>query len=305
MNSDPHRTLSAGYVYAFLCSFCSALMIILIKWVEHSLPALSVLLLSQGIAGVTLSAIVFTGDGRDRLKKICSRDWFRMAGLSLLYLVAYWTLFAALRLLDPTVATFLGRTEVLVTILFAMLFLGERFSRYEIAGSVFVLAGLVTIRYTGGVEISRGFVLCMISALFWGVTEGLAKVLVRTVGPLLFAWTRSWMLFICFLPLAALSGEGIRLPMGAHAWAALIGLSLVGPVLGRLLYMKSLSLIPVSKAALINQLQPVWVAVMAACFLGTWPSAEEWIGGGLILAGCFFLVQRHRARQTVRHDDMK
>lgn len=292
MDIETPSSQRKGYLYAFLCSISAALMITLIKWVEQRMPALSVLFLSQAIAGTTLTIILLSGNGKQRLAEVSRRDWLRMVGLSLLYLVAYWAMFAALGIMDPTVATFLGRTEVLITIVFAMIFLGERFTRIELIGSAIVISGVVLIRYVGGMEISKGFMLCMLSALFWGVTEGLAKVVVRSVGPLLFAFTRSWMLFLLFLPLAALSSDGICIPGNTETWIGLIALSLAGPVLGRLLYMKSLSLIPISKAALINQLQPVWVAVMAAIILGTWPSAKEWAGGALILVGCFFLVQR-------------
>jgi drug/metabolite transporter (DMT)-like permease len=73
-----------------------------------------------------------------------------------------------------------------------------------------------------------------------------------------------------------------------------IGLAVSGPVIGRFLYMKSLSLMPVSKAALILQFQPIWVAVIAGVLIGTIPSPKEWFGGALIIAGCILLVRRAR-----------
>jgi len=284
----------AGYSCALLCSICSACMITLVKWVQHSLPPLSVLLLSQIISGAVLTGVFLFSSGRGRLSRVRLKDWIRLSGLSLLYFFAYWTLFAALERLDPTVSSFLGRSEVLVTILFAMIFLKERFTRIEVAGGALVMAGVVVIRYAGGVEISEGFILCMGAAVLWGITEGLAKVVVQSVEPVLFTWARSLMLIPLCAFSCALSTEGLLLPPDPGIWAGVIGLALVGPVLGRLLYMKSLRLIPVSKAALICQIQPVWVALFAGIMLGTLPSPKEWLGGALIIAGCVLLVRRFR-----------
>lgn len=288
----------SGYIYAFLCAICSAAMITLIKWVGEGVPTLTLLFLSQGVAGIVLSVILFTGGRERRLLRVKWSAWAQLAGVACLYFFAYWTIFAAIKLLDPTVASFLGRTEVLVTILFAVTFLGERFNLMEGTGALLVFAGVVTIRYVGGVEISRGFILCLVAAFLWGLTEGLAKVVVRSVTPLVFTWGRAVMLLPAFYLTAAFSQEGIMLPKGAALWTGIVALSVIGPVMGRYLYMKSLTLIPVSKTALINQLQPVWVAVLAGILLKTLPSPREWIGGGLIIMGCVLLVRKRGESYT-------
>ena len=193
-------------------------------------------------------------------------------------------------------ASFLGRTETLVTILFGLAVLGERFRRHEAAGGALVLLGVVCLRYTGGVEISRGFFYCLAGAACWGVTEGLGKVAVRHIEPLLFTWGRSVLLCPAFLAAALASPTGMVLPHGAGTWAGVAGVALSGPVLARYLYMKSLSLIPVSKAALVNQTQPVGVALLAGLALGRVPAPKEWIGGSMIILGCMLLVKGKNKR---------
>jgi len=281
-----------GYIYAFICSFCSALMIFLIKVVSGELPPLSILFLSQGIAGAVLGFALFSKAVRVELSRLKRRSWISLACLSLLYLFGYWTMFEAIRLMDPTVTSFLGRTEVLVTILVSYVFLKERLKGLEIPGALLVFAGILIIRYAAGVNISLGFILCLVSATLWGVAESLAKVVVRTVPPVIFAMFRSLMLFFPFLFMALMSEDCAVLPSTAVAWWGVIGLSISGPVIGRVLYMKSLALIPVSKAALINQFQPVWVGIIAGISLGVTPSLKEWLGGLLIISGCFLLIKR-------------
>jgi drug/metabolite transporter (DMT)-like permease len=285
-----------GYVHAFLCAFLSAVMITLIKKVEETLPALSVLFLALAAAALVLSVVIAAG-GRIRLiRAVRLKGWVWLAGISVLTFFAYWTFFAAIRLLDPTVASFLGRVETLVTIFFGVVFLGERFRRIEISGGLLVLTGAAVIRYTGDVALSRGFVLCLLGALFWGVSEGFAKVALRSIEPVVFTWGRSLILAPVFLAAAVASPEGLVLPGTAELWIDIAALALCGPVLARYLYLRSLTVLPVSKVALINQSQPIWVAAVAGVLLGTVPGAREWAGGVLIIAGCLLLVGSRRIR---------
>jgi len=60
--------------------------------------------------------------------------------------------------------------------------------------------------------------------------------------------------------------------------------------LGRVHYLKALKLIHISKTALVNQAQPVWVAVLALIFLQTMPSEKEWVGGIAVIAGSTLLI---------------
>ena len=215
-------SLKAGYIYAFLCSLFSALMIVLIKKAEETLPVLSVLLVMQALAGAMLTAALCAGGGLRMLRGTRRAGWAWIGVIVILTFFAYWTFFAALDLLDPTVASFLGRAETLVTISFGVIFLSERFLRGEIAGAALVLGGAAVIRSAGGVELSQGFFLCMLSALIWGVTEGLAKVAIRTVEPFVLTWARSVILVPAFLVAAALSPEGVVLPRTPDLWFTVI-----------------------------------------------------------------------------------
>jgi drug/metabolite transporter (DMT)-like permease len=143
-------------------------------------------------------------------------------------------------------------------------------------------------------EVSAGFLLCLVAAACWGITEGLAKIVVRHMEPLVFTWGRCMLLAPVFLVTA--SADGLVLPPTGALWAGVIGIALAGPVLARYLYMKSLTLLPVSKAALINQLQPIWVALLAGLIFQSIPTLKECIGGVMIIAGCMLLVRRKSQR---------
>jgi hypothetical protein len=64
--------------------------------------------------------------------------------------------------------------------------------------------------------------------------------------------------------------------------------------------MMALRRLELSRAALIQQVQPIVTAATAMIVIGTIPKVLEWVGGLLILAGCALLVcgYAHGARRN-------
>lgn len=64
----------------------------------------------------------------------------------------------------------------------------------------------------------------------------------------------------------------------------------MGPILTRPIYLAALKHIEVSKVALINQSQPVFVAIMALVALNQTPAPREIIGGLFVIGGCLVII---------------
>jgi drug/metabolite transporter (DMT)-like permease len=69
---------------------------------------------------------------------------------------------------------------------------------------------------------------------------------------------------------------------------------LAGPLLARYFLFSSLRHIDLSKAVIINQTQPLWVALIASAALGAVPPTSLIPGGVLIVAGCMLLAYGRR-----------
>jgi len=68
--------------------------------------------------------------------------------------------------------------------------------------------------------------------------------------------------------------------------------------------MHTLRRLDISRATLIQQVVPLFVAVGSAIALRALPSRREWTGGLLIIAGCLLLVQwRAWSRRLWRRED--
>lgn len=291
VESRPMKPQMAGYIFAVLTALFTAAIYILTPEVRHEISAFSIIVITQPIALVVLT-IPLAHDRRlrDKLRSTSAAGWGWIVCIAVLTGVGYYLYYTAIPLIDTTVASFLHRSETLVTIVFGVLLLGERLRAGELTGGFLVLGGVVVMKYVGGISIDSGFFLIMASSLAWGILEGLAKIAVRRVDPFIFTWGRSLVLTIGSLAAAAAAGTTIDCPGSTKVALCLVGLALAGPVFARYFYMEALKRLPVSHVALVSQCLPVFVAALSLVLYHTLPTPKELSGGLLIVLGCLLLV---------------
>jgi drug/metabolite transporter (DMT)-like permease len=243
--------------------------------------------------------ITKTGQWRDFCG--CSpRGWFHVFLFSSLSVAALWTLWAGIKYLDPTVASFISRLQTPVTVLLGIYLLQERFRLYEGIGGAFVLLGVVVIYASFDFRISVWFWVMVTSGILFGLTEVSAKVALRYLAPEPLSFLRTLMVAAFFMIVIIIKKTPL-FNLGYHWWGVL-AIGLMGPTLARLFYLFALKHLDVSKAALVNQIQPVFVAAIAFTFLHTIPTLRAWIGGVLILTGCFLMIAgKERIRKLLRN----
>jgi len=200
-----------------------------------------------------------------------------------------WWLWWGLSYIDPTVAAFLSRFQTPATVLLGILLLGERLKRKEVLGVILVFCGIFILRYKAGVGFSRGFLLVLGSALCFGVAEVVARKGVLEVEPSVFAFVRNLIVTLLFILLNLAWGLP-KLGDFGELWYLTPVVALLGPFLARLTFLYAIRRVEVSKASILNQTQPLFVAILAFAFLRTIPGFREWIGGIFILGGCIMMI---------------
>lgn len=226
---------------------------------------------------------------RKLLKSLNGRSWgliLLQAGLSFF---AIWWLWWGVSYIDPTVAAFLGRFQTPATVLLGIVVLGERLTWKEVVGVLVVIGGVFILRFRAGVEFSRGFLLVLGSALCFGVAEVVARKGVLEVEPSVFAFARNSVVTLLLLILNIVWGVPRAADFG-ELWYLTPLAALFGPFLARLTFLYAIRRVQVSKASILNQTQPLFVAIIAFTFLQTIPGLREWIGGVFILAGCSMMI---------------
>nr|NIM97098.1 EamA family transporter [candidate division Zixibacteria bacterium] len=275
----------------------AAVLIVTGKWTLYTISPLTLNALIFPMGVVLLAPTVLY---RRRWKLILAMDWTAWKwtlAFSVLACVAIWTYWIGVKMMDPTLASFLNRFETLVTISLGMAILGERFTRGEGLGAILVLGGIVLMKFTFRAEYSVGFWVVLFSAVCFGTAEFFAKIAVRYVDPLTISFIRNVVTSILFwfiVPLAGAPFEG-----ASSVWWGILIIAFTGPILTRPIYLFALKNLEVSKVAVIQQSQPLFVAILALVALSQTPAPREIIGGLFVIGGCLLIIlSRRKVRRT-------
>ncbi|WP_019071021.1 DMT family transporter [Streptomyces hokutonensis] len=256
-------------------------------------PALTVVVVSQGIAAAVLGAVVVATGG---WSEAGPRLWFAFAA-GLVGPIALLSFYKALALGPMGVVSPLATLSVAVPVGVG-LFLGERPGLIQVAGIAVAVTGVVL---AGGPQL-RGapvqrqtILLTLIAALGFGTVFALIAEASTTVTGLFLA------LFVQRLTNVATGGAalyvsvrrgGTALPEGGFRWGSLPALAFVGlaDVAANGTYSVAAQHGPVTVAAVLASLYPVVTSLAARGFLRERLRAVQAAGAGLALVGTLLLA---------------
>jgi drug/metabolite transporter (DMT)-like permease len=284
--------ISLGYLFSGMSALFASASIVAGKWTLEVISPLALNALVFAMGAIVLGLCVIPQKRWKRIFVLNGKAWLWTLTFTVLAFAAIWTYWIGIRMMDPTLASLLNRTETLVTILLGIAILRERFSRGEALGAVLVLAGIVLMKFTLRVEYSTGFWVVLFSAVCFGTAEFIAKIAVRYVDPLTLSFVRNLVSAVMFWIAVAFVGTSFT-GVGSVFWGVVI-VAIMGPILTRPIYLVALKHIEVSKVALINQSQPVFVAIMALLALKQTPALREIIGGVFVVGGCLLIILRRK-----------
>ena len=256
-------------------------------------PALTVVVVSQGIAAAVLGAVVVATGG---WSEAGPHLWFAFAA-GLVGPIALLSFYKALALGPMGVVSPLATLSVAVPVGVG-LFLGERPGLMQVAGIAVAVTGVVL---AGGPQL-RGapvqrqtILLTLIAALGFGTVFALIAEASTTVTGLFLA------LFVQRLTNVATGGAalcvsvrrgGTALPEGGFRWGSLPALAFVGlaDVAANGTYSVAAQHGPVTVAAVLASLYPVVTSLAARGFLSERLRAVQAAGAGLALVGTLLLA---------------
>jgi drug/metabolite transporter (DMT)-like permease len=195
-------------------------------------------------------------------------------------------------------ATLIASTEVILTILFAAAFLGEKLTRakFLLAGISFVGVFLLMLKDAQGANHSSliGDSLVLLGTLFAVFYVLFSKKQIKTANPLQLTTSQQTVGLIttvlCFSMLSILnpSYEVNVVNISPQFWLLAIGSGIMQYALAFLLYLVALQNLPVSHAAFYLALIPVFGIASAVVIIGEYPSLAQWVGGGLVVVSTYY-----------------
>lgn len=217
------------------------------------------------------------------------RYWKPLLGIGLLHCASVVSGFAGLKMLDPTVTSFLSRSEVLFTALLGLIVLRERPGREAWLGMALAVAGIAILSYATGTAERLGVVLCLISAVTAALGYMVGKYVAGLSSPVVTVWCRSAVIAATVFPVATATGSFHIVPSCSHL-AVLVAGAAIGPFGAQLLFFHSLKYISLSEVGVVRTTSPLFVAIYAPLFLGMVPTLRQLVGGAIVIVGLLVLA---------------
>ncbi len=206
------------------------------------------------------------------------------AGLNVCAMFAF---FSALGMTPVAQVTALGFTAPLFAALLSVVVLGEVFRLRRWTATLCGFLGTLVILRPGFAEIDLGSLLVLISALLWGFTLMVIKVLARTESSITITSYMNILLTLLSLVPALLVW---RTPEGVQ-WLWLLAIGVVG-TLSQVAITQSLKEADTGVVMPFDFFKLIWVAIMGYLFFGETPGLFVWLGGAIVFASATYIAIR-------------
>ena len=216
------------------------------------------------------------------------RNWRKVALLSLFSATGALLFTYGVFFFGPVNAVFLIQFNAVFTIMFGAVFFKERFTKLEGVGLLLALVGVFVLTYGNlALEIMSTLVL-LSAALLFASANLLSKVYVKTMSPLALAGGNSMFMLLFIAAYSVLSGR-LETTFNPITFAYSFLGAVTGAFLSYILFFKALEVFEVSKVATIRTMEPFWTAIFSFAILAWIPTANQLVGGALIVIGVVVL----------------
>lgn len=221
------------------------------------------------------------------------------AGLFTAFDFAFWN--TSVHYTSAANATLLGNTSPLWVAMAAFFILKEKLAPKFWAGLAIALTGAVLIIGTDFLlhpTLGIGDIMAVAASLFYAGYQLITQHGRKFIDPFRYTWIVTTSATLCMFGINLILGNRLT-GYSTQTWWAFLGTAVVSQMIGYLAISYALGHLPASIVAPTMIGQPVLTILLAIPLLGEVPSALQWAGGLIALAGIYIVNQSHSpAEQT-------
>ncbi len=237
------------------------------------------------LLGVAYTSLYFTSTGTwGEVRRQVKSHWRTFVVIGCCHAASTPVYFYAITLIDPTVASFFGRSSVIFSLLLGVVFLRERFTIREALGIALAIAGALIISYKSGRIVVLGMALVFASSFIFAFYTMLAKMRIGRVHPMVLVGAPA-VVSASLLLLGGVSLGKLNFAAPGGSYAALGAAVFFSSFLSMTTFYRSMRYVGFAIASALRSAQIVFVALLSALTLKMWPSLQQWVGGLAIVAG--------------------
>ncbi len=280
--------LSKGFIFTFISAFAWAISIIMVR-----------MLLNQGINAYNVSfwTVIFATpfwlfvllNKSKELKNLTKNNIYVLLSLGVIYAAINIVEIFALKYSPAMNFSFINRTVILFTMVFAWIFLGEKLTlKKNILAILIIVGSYLLITKAQGLSLTLGDSFTLLEAFLIGINNVLAKVAVAKISPLL---TASSVFLVGVIPtgIVAHIHSGISLPEFPLVLLIIAALY----ISLNIFRYKALKVAAASYVTMIFSFTPVMVSLMAVFLLQESLVPIQVLGGFLIILAGVMVEKLH------------
>ena len=208
--------------------------------------------------------------------------------------VGTFTFFYLLRIMNPSVISFVSNLSPVAVAFWGFLILREKLTGMETFGGLVAVSGVLLIsRASPGGELVKILVVVLM-VMFFAFNTVLVRIKVRgEIPPIYIVSLRTYALFAVYFAYHVLKNGAIIFPE-PHAIPYIVVGSLIGPVAATFSVIHALQYLKAADVSIIKSVQPLLVSLGSYLFLGQSPTKEQFIGGLLIIVSVNIVILGNR-----------
>ncbi len=280
-----------GILYAFVSALGFSSVYILARFAQEKTPT-DVFLFWWFSVAFILSFIIVGRKLRGFSKSVGEHPFFFLYfGLS--EALGTFTFFKLLKIMNPSILSFVGNLSPVFVAFWAFLILKEKLKPLEIIGGLVAISGVLII--TGASprgEILKILMVVVITLMF-SFNTVLVRKNVRNIPPFFIVSFRVYSLFTIFAIYSILK-TGLSFPAKESVPYIVSGATL-GPIVATFSLFQALKYLKAADVSIIKSIQPLLVLLGSYLFLHKAVTMRQFIGGLMIIAGVnIVIVATHR-----------
>ncbi len=206
-----------------------------------------------------------------------------------LNMVAMFAFFYALSITPIARVTALGFSAPIFTAVLSVVILGERFRLHRWSAILLGFIGTLVILRPGIIPLDLGSFLVLSSALLWGVTMIVIKVLSRTDS----AMTITSYMNVLLAVLAFGPALWVWRTPQLETWGWLVAIGICG-TLAQVALTQALKAGETTVVLPFDFLKLIWVSILGFWLFGEVADLWTWVGAAIIISSAFYMAHRER-----------
>lgn len=277
-----------GYLLIIIAVIISSFVAIFAKIVQQTMSTENAAFYWFLSAAIWSTIFLFVTKKQKAMVNAVKKSWKKLLLFGVFNGIAVLFFFYSVNAIGAAATTFLDRVQVIYMVLLGVIFLKEKFNKFELMGLTVAVIGVFAFSYSSNTLFNYKTLYILIGTIFFSIAQLIAKREVKNTDPIILVFIRAVLtMTLLFFVVLALSKPVLP---GKNLIILLILAPTLSAVFQFILLYEAFKYVDLSKAVIVQSLMPLLTWGFAWWLIGEVLEPLQVIGGILILVGVFAII---------------